>query len=92
MIPVFNLEELTDLLRRLFAFYTWMNRVTECLYRIVMCRSCGISRWLKFHSREVLLSFLLFIFENDKNLSWVYQNGNFLPGKNISRQEKNQEK
>ena len=36
--------------------------------------------------------FLLFTFENDENLSWVYQNGNFLPGKNISRREKNQEK
>ena len=32
--------------------------------------------------------FLLFTFENDEN----YQNGNFLPGKNISRREKNQEK
>ena len=25
-------------------------------------------------------SFLLFTFENDENLFWVYQNGNFLPG------------
>ena len=32
--------------------------------------------------------FLLFTFENDKNLFWVYQNGNFLPGKSISRREK----
>ena len=31
------LEELIDsiLSRRLLAFYTWMNRVTECLYEIV---------------------------------------------------------
>ena len=36
--------------------------------------------------------FLLFTFEKDKNLFWVYQNGNFLPGKSISRREKNQEK
>ena len=37
--------------------------------------------------------FLLFTFENDENLFWVYQNGNFLPGKSISRREKkNQEK
>ena len=35
--------------------------------------------------------FLLFTFENDENLFWVYQNGNFLPGKSISRREKNQE-
>ena len=35
---------------------------------------------------------LLSTFENDGNLFWVYQNGNFLPGKNISRREKNQEK
>ena len=35
--------------------------------------------------------FLLFTFKNDKNLFWVYQNGNFLPGKSISRREKNQE-
>ena len=33
--------------------------------------------------------FLLFTFENDENLFWVYQNGNFLPGKSISRREKN---
>ena len=32
--------------------------------------------------------FLLFTFENDENLFWVYQNGNFLPGKNISGREK----
>ena len=32
--------------------------------------------------------FPLFIFENDGNLFWVYQNGNFLPGKSISRREK----
>ena len=30
--------------------------------------------------------------ENHWNLLWVYQNGNFLPGKGISHQEKNQEK
>ena len=35
---------------------------------------------------------LLFTFENDENLFWVYQNGNFLPGKNISLREKNLEK
>ena len=35
--------------------------------------------------------FLLFTFENDSNLFWVYQNGNFLPGKSISCREKNQE-
>ena len=32
--------------------------------------------------------FFLFTFENDENLFWVYQNGNFLPGKSISRREK----
>ena len=36
--------------------------------------------------------FLLFTFQNDKNLFWVYQNGNFLSGRSISRQEKDQEK
>ena len=36
--------------------------------------------------------FFFFFFENDENLFWVYQNGNFLPGKSISRREKNQEK
>ena len=35
--------------------------------------------------------FLLFFFESDGNLFWVYHNGNFLPGKSISRREKNQE-
>ena len=29
-----------------------------------------------------------FTFQNDWNLFWVYQNGNFLPGKSISRREK----
>ena len=32
--------------------------------------------------------FVLFTFENDGNLFWVYQNGNFLPGKSISRLKK----
>ena len=37
---------------------------------------------------EDLFFFLLFTFENDWNLFWVYQNGNFLPGKSISRRNK----
>ena len=44
--------------------------------------------------------FYLFIFffscfsllKKDGNLFWVYENGNFLPGKSISRREQNQEK
>ena len=36
--------------------------------------------------------FVLFTFENDRNLFWVYQNANFLPGKSISCREKNPEK
>ena len=36
--------------------------------------------------------FSLFTFQNEWNLFLVYQNGNFLPGKSISRREKNQEK
>ena len=32
--------------------------------------------------------FSLFTSENDGNLFWVYQNGNFLPGKSISRRDK----
>ena len=36
--------------------------------------------------------FLLLTFQNHENLFWVYQNGNFLPGKSISRRERNQEK
>ena len=36
--------------------------------------------------------FLLFTFENDRNLFWVYQNGKFSTGKKHSRREKNQEK
>ena len=39
-----------------------------------------------------LFFFFFFTFENDRNLFWVYQNGNFLPGKSISQREKNQEK
>ena len=37
---------------------------------------------------EDLFFFLLFTFENDGNLFWVYQNGNFLPVKSISRRKK----
>ena len=37
-----------------------------------------------------LFVFSLFTFENGGNLFWVYQNGNFLPGKSISRGEKSQ--
>ena len=36
--------------------------------------------------------FWLFAFQNDEHLFWVYQNGNFVPGKRISRRKKNQEK
>ena len=36
--------------------------------------------------------FLLFTFENNRNLFWVYQNGNFLAGKSISHREKKSEK
>ena len=41
---------------------------------------------------EDLFFFMLFTFENNRNLFWVYQNGNFLPGKSISRREKKSEK
>ena len=45
---------------------------------------------------EDLLPFFFFVvalhFQNEENLFWGYQNRNFLPGKSISRQEKNQEK
>ena len=36
--------------------------------------------------------FCFSLLKTDENLFWVYQNGNFLPGKSISRREKNQEK
>ena len=51
---------------------------------------CLFIFFILFHF--IFFFFLLFTFENDENLFWFYQNGNFLPGKNISRQEKNQEK
>ena len=35
-----------------------------------------------------LFTFNLFTFQNHWNLFWVYQNGNFVPGKRILRQEK----
>ena len=41
---------------------------------------------------EDLFFFLLFTFENDENLFWSTKMGFFLPGKSISRREKNQEK
>ena len=37
---------------------------------------------------RVTFFFLLFTFQNDENLFWVYQNGNFLLGKSISRRKK----
>ena len=36
----------SSLSRRLHAFYTWINRVIECLYG-AQCRSHGIGGWLK---------------------------------------------
>ena len=36
----------SSLSRRLLAFYTWVNRVTDCLYA-AQCRSRGIGEWLK---------------------------------------------
>ena len=36
----------SSLSHRLLAFYTWMNRVTHCLF-VAQCRSCGIGEWLK---------------------------------------------
>ena len=39
-------------------------------------------------SDEDLFFLLCITFEIDENLFWVYQNGNFLPGKNISCQKK----
>ena len=36
----------SSLSHRLIAFYTWMNRVTHCLYA-AQCRSRGIREWLK---------------------------------------------
>ena len=36
----------SSLSRRLLAFYTWMNRATDCLYA-AQCRSRGIGEWLK---------------------------------------------
>ena len=37
--------------------------------------------------KDLFFSFF-FTFENDENLFWVYQNGNFLQGKSISRRGK----
>ena len=42
--------------------------------------------------RKGLFFFLCFSLFKTCNLFWYYQNGNFLPGKSISRREKNQEK
>ena len=52
---------------------------------------CCFWGWFFFLFCFVCL-FVFFTFQNHSNLFWVYQNGNFLPGKSISCQEKNQEK
>ena len=39
----------SSLSHRLLAFYTWMSRVTDCLYA-AQCRSRGIGEWLKWLS------------------------------------------
>ena len=47
----------------------------------------------KFENEERIFFFFFFLlFQNDENLFWVYENGNFLPRKSISLREKNQEK
>ena len=42
--------------------------------------------------RTFFFFFCFSLLKKDGNLFWVYQNGNFLQGKSISRREKNQEK
>ena len=56
---------------------------------VIKKENCYKKRWGPFF---FFFFFLLFTFENDGNLFWVYQNGNFLSGKSISRREKNQAK
>ena len=46
----------------------------------------------KKRDEEFFFFFLLFTFENDRNLFWVYQNGNFLLGKKHFTSGKNQGK
>ena len=52
----------------------------------------------RYKMRRGLLFFFFFFFfssftfQNYSNLFWVYQNGNFQPGKSIPSREKNQEK
>ena len=55
------------------------------------CKREGGTSYKKRWGFFFFFFFLLFTFEN-KNLFWVYQNGNFLPGKNISCWEINEEK
>ena len=52
----------------------------------------GIGSSKSYKKRWRFFFFLLFTFENDGYLFWVYQNRNLLPGKSISRRKKNQEK
>ena len=65
----------------------WVEKVENWKWKQENVRKRGEDLFFFF-----FFFFLLFTFENDENLFWVYQNGNFLPGKSISRREKNQEK
>ena len=51
-------------------------------------KSCKMRRGLFFFCFVFVFVCLFFTFQNDWNLFWVYQHGNFLPGKSISPREK----
>ena len=65
-----------------------------CFCFVVVGFACLFVCLFLFLSFCFLYSFIffLFTFQNDWNLFWVNQKRNFLPGKSISHQEKNQEK
>ena len=56
-------------------FFVFVVVVVVCFVLLCFCFVCFVLFLFFF-------SFFLFTFENDVNLFWVYQNENFLPGKN----------
>ena len=61
------------------------QRTFFCLFLFCFVLFCFVCLFVCF-------SFYFSLFKTTEICFWGYQNGNFLPGKSISRREKNQEK
>ena len=59
---------------------TWEEKKENCKREGVKLEM-EVGKFSKKWRGLFFFCFLLFTFENDENLFWIYQNGNFLPEK-----------